>query len=314
MAHRLLVIVVLAVVSVGFIPSKAAAYYGVTGLSYEPPGEGGDTLSGYSGTYRTPWDPVGGSWYDYTCECYIYWETWVTLVAQLRRPTNSVAGGGIDTDVFAAELFLNDYPPDEPGIWTALGDHYVTQRYWDPGGYYCGGWQPCEQISTYSWGTWAQARVARCGDERDDIIEQYPLRQVPWTPGCDDFTQAVPTDSFFGFEDWRSRDQAWSWAILREHMVANNYCVLSNFGPAAWDLRSGYRTPNHNAGTSGSAGNSRHMHGDAADTGANLQSDWDYLRFLAKDSGACGFACVEPRDLAPTWFHQDYRGACPGGW
>lgn len=295
----------------------AEAYYGVTDLSYTGlDGEGGgDTLSGFAATYRQPWDTVSNRWYDYGCECYIYFESSMGVVLNLYRPDGSHFGQAGQFDMFDASFGFSGLPANPAGDWVMYSDHNVVGRTYDPGGYYCGGYLPCELIESYWWSTNDQVRTRRCGDQRDDIIAQYPARQVPWTPQCEDFTNGVPVQSYYTWEDWRSHEYPWEWAILRDYMVANNTCIIDNTSPYFPNtFSSGYRTPNKNAGTSGAAGNSRHMHGDAADIYEYSQEGWDYLRYVAKDSGACGFACVEPRSMTPVWFHHDYRGGCPAAW
>jgi hypothetical protein len=75
------------------------------------------------------------------------------------------------------------------------------------------------------------------------------------------------------------------------------------------------RNPVHNASVS-SAINSQHIHGTAADletpTAPN-DTAYNDLKNWAK-SGACSVACVEPREISPSHYHGDYRGACPAGW
>lgn len=300
--------------------NQSEAYWGISDLNYSPPdGEGGgDTLSGYSATYRHWWDVVYTRWYDYYCECYIQLESSTAVFLRLYRADGSAVGSAAAYEPNPVFQF-SGIEPDQPGDWTLMADHNGRERVWDETLFYCGGWWPCEVVSDH-WATTAdQARVARCGDQRDDIIAQYPGR-VPWIPGCDDFTQVVPVPSYYSFSDWRSHEFPWDWAILRDQLVANNTCVIDNTLPLGGgyvvpDFSSGYRTPNKNSGTAGSAGNSMHMHGLASDIRVLSQDEWDNYRYVAKDSGACGFACVEPRVMAPSWFHQDYRPtACATGW
>ena len=40
------------------------------------------------------------------------------------------------------------------------------------------------------------------------------------------------------------------------------------------------------------------------------KEDWHLMADAAKNEGAC----VEPRAMAPTWIHMDWRGTCPNGW
>jgi hypothetical protein len=287
---------------------NAEAFWGVSNLDYTPPnGEGGgDTLSGYSASYRHWWDVIYSRWYDYYCECYIQQESTLAVFLTLLRADGSLAGNAAAFEPYPVFNF-SGIEPDQPGDWTLFGDHNARVRIWDEGLYYCGGFWPCEVVTDF-WATTAdQARVARCGDQRDDIIAQYPAKSVPWTPECDDFTQSVPVQSYYDFSQWRSHEFPWDWAVLREQLVGNNTCIINNAIP----LGGGYVVPPFNSGYR----NSMHMHGLAADVSALGQEEWDAYRYIAKDSGACGFACVEPRIQAPVWFHHDYRPTtCPTGW
>jgi len=154
--------------------------------------------------------------------------------------------------------------------------------------------------------------LADCGDDRTNMREEYRAGQVAWTPECTDFTQSVPTVSHYSFDEWNSG--TYSWAVLRDTVTGNLYCVVSNYGSTP-GFNSGYRNPAHNAAVGG-AQNSRHVYGDAADLDTPTSPNdalYDALRQLAKN-GACGVACVEPRGMSPSHFHADYRGACPAGW
>lgn len=55
-------------------------------------------------------------------------------------------------------------------------------------------------------------------------------------------------------------------------------------------INSGYRNPAHNAAIAGSAANSRHQFGDAADINTATLTRWNVLHDIAKARGAC----VEP--------------------
>lgn len=153
-----------------------------------------------------------------------------------------------------------------------------------------------------------------CRDERDDIIGEYYSFSHPWKPACDDFTQSLPSSSHHSFGDW-NQDGHYSWAVLRETVVANSYCILENLGSVP-ELNSGYRNPASQYQINPNAMASRHTYGDAGDIDTpNSPSNavWDQMRAIAK-SGACGTGCVEPRNLTPNHFHVDYRPSCPTGW
>jgi hypothetical protein len=159
-----------------------------------------------------------------------------------------------------------------------------------------------------------------CGDERDKLIAEYQSNGVGWRPFCSSFTQSTPTQSQYDFGSPRQVgtwcvDDDYHWAVLKDSVTANLYCVVANYGstPA---MTSGYRSPIRNAAVNG-ATNSRHLYGDAADLQTPPAPDdnvYNALKAIAK-SGNCGVACVEPRNISGSHFHADYRpGGCPSGW
>jgi hypothetical protein len=152
--------------------------------------------------------------------------------------------------------------------------------------------------------------INNCGDERGNIIKEYHDKNVAWKPTCSDFTQSVPAPSRYSFDQWNSG--TYSWAILKDALISNTECVLDELGSTP-TFNSGYRNPVHNQSIGG-ATNSRHVYGDAdLDTPtAPNNALYDSLKLIAKSG--CGVACVEPRTMAPSHFHADYRGACPTGW
>jgi hypothetical protein len=163
-----------------------------------------------------------------------------------------------------------------------------------------------------------QIAPARCGDQRDAVIREYRNSNPPHPlqPTCSDFTQSVPGPSQYSFGSW-NQDNDYSWAILRDSVVSNLYCIINNLGGTPPVMTSGYRNPAAQLRINRSAPFGRHTFGDAADVDTPNAPDnalYDYLRFLAKDSGACGYACVEPRADSPRHFHVDYRGSCPPLW
>lgn len=155
-----------------------------------------------------------------------------------------------------------------------------------------------------------------CGDERDTLIAEYQSEGVGFRPFCSSFTQSVPTQSQYSFgsprqsNTWSAGDE-FHWAILKDTVTGNLYCVLNDYGSTP-TMVSGYRNPKHNTAIGG-ANNSRHVYGDAADIDTPAAPDddaYNALRAIAK-GGSCSIACVEPRDISQSHFHVDYRGACP---
>jgi hypothetical protein len=188
----------------------------------------------------------------------------------------------------------------ERGTWLLSGLH-VLWACWDPD-------------SPSDTDAFLKGRYAGCCDVTDDISDEYNTYYVGWVPDCLDFTQSVPTLSHYNFANWNTGNDWWL-ALLREPMVANVYCVVSNHGSVP-PLTSGYRNPAHQKRADPDHMNSQHVHGNAADLGTPTSpndTEWNQLWNSAK-SGYCGIGCVEPRNLTPSHFHVDYRTSCPYGW
>jgi uncharacterized protein YcbK (DUF882 family) len=94
-------------------------------------------------------------------------------------------------------------------------------------------------------------------------------------------------------------------------LVANVDCLEVNFWCVPMGLNSGYRTPARQAAVDPSAMDRRHTIGEAADMNITNITDWNYLKYYAKN-GVCSYACVEPWDAALDHLHVEYDGgACP---
>ncbi len=131
------------------------------------------------------------------------------------------------------------------------------------------------------------------GDQREDLILEYPAFNVTPTPGCGDFRQDSAARYFTFWELTRGR---YTWAILHQALFSGLDSTRLNYGnPLA--LTSGYRSPYHNF-TEGGAPGSRHMFNDAADiavSGGSLEI-WRQVCQAALAAGAS----VEPRALSST--------------
>ena len=194
-----------------------------------------------------------------------------------------------------------------------------VQPFTSPGGY------DAYQVLTGGWVGFLQID-ARCGDQRDQIIQEYISysvffyqRSTPLAsaPQCTDFTQFVQTASY-NFGDLNTGDYL-SWAIIRSPLVAP---ASAGYGVDAWALQAGapvrplnsvYRNPARNFSVRG-APRSRHMFGDAVDMRnvTRTVQEWNSLYKAARRAraftpegldGPCGIGCV----------HADWR-YIPGPW
>ena len=146
-----------------------------------------------------------------------------------------------------------------------------------------------------------------CGDERDQIIQEYVDFGVNFVPTCGDFTQDA-SSAHFSFAELNTGD--YSWAIIRTSLLDGLECTRSANGDVPLIINSGYRNPAKQNRVNPGAINSRHVHGDAADIASNA-STWQPLH----DAGKSCSACVEPEGLSGAGHvHVDWRGSCPPGW
>jgi len=104
-----------------------------------------------------------------------------------------------------------------------------------------------------------------CGDQRDQIIQEYKTYLPDFIPQCSDFTQ--------GFGYLNTGD--YSWALVRAPLVTGLGSITATYG--AVTVNSAYRNPVRNRNTTGSAGHSRHMYGDAVDIANSPQTLTNWL-------------------------------------
>jgi len=163
-----------------------------------------------------------------------------------------------------------------------------------------------------------------CGDERDDIIQEYIAYSVGFTPPCEWFTQTARS-AYFSFSEL-TVNSPYSWALIKWPLVV---APSLNYGLDYWrDLlgapqivNSGYRSPRHNH-TVGGAPQSRHLWGDAVDLRNFTRSESEYWEkryaaigtpnqpnapharadYVEPLSGPCGYGCV----------HADWRSTDEG--
>ena len=115
-----------------------------------------------------------------------------------------------------------------------------------------------------------------CGDQRDQIIQEYRTDLPDFIPQCSDFTQ--------GFTYLNTGD--YSWALVRVPLVNGLGSITTSYG--AVTVNSAYRNPVRNGNVPGSAGHSRHMYGDAVDIGNSpaTLANWQALYQTAQSAGA----------------------------
>jgi hypothetical protein len=150
------------------------------------------------------------------------------------------------------------------------------------------------------------APAATCGDERDQLIQEYAGASVSFLPDCSSFTKSGHS-SHFAFSELNTGD--YLWAILTNRLLKGIEDTRTNTAGTALVVTSAYRNPLHNGRVSG-ATDSQHIHGTAVDFKSD-QLTWDMLQRAGKQAGACS----EPQGLS-GWghVHLDWRGPCPANW
>ena len=154
-----------------------------------------------------------------------------------------------------------------------------------------------------------------CGDQRDQVAEEYTSYKVNFRPPCTVFTNDASTASFsFGQLNYPSPATApaiYAYALFTLSFLTNveawNESWLEGYSSSNLIINSGYRCPSQNR-AAGGAGNSQHMHGDAADM-KNVTGDLNGRTrlidavspadpgYIEPTSGPCALACV----------HADWR-------
>lgn len=167
---------------------NAEAWGGATNVSFDV------TLSGYSETWRDYYDPTYFRQYDYYCECYIEANTSLTGVAALYKPDGALYTSGIGNSPTYVLLVLSPFTPPQLGTWTGVSWHYGNVNWYDPGGYYCGGFTPCALwTDTYYLGSTTDQAVATATTvpaTAKITVRSFIPEEWLWSPG--------PSNEIFG--------------------------------------------------------------------------------------------------------------------
>ena len=147
--------------------------------------------------------------------------------------------------------------------------------------------------------------------EVQTLIDQYTNHRCT-VPSASDFTDSAHyvNPGHFTFDELR--DPNYQHAIIKDSLRNGLEATRTNYGSAI-TVTSGYRSPDTNAGTAGSASCSDHCYGTAADlsirnsSGAHDCSIWDALAQAGHDAGAW----VEPwsslvNSGTPNHVHLDF--------
>ena len=175
-----------------------------------------------------------------------------------------------------------------------------------------------ELLEGYSASDMLQIDVAQ--SELDILRQEYIDTQKRKVPARGEFvigwrrrSKHFSCDEFNSSRSTKGEEYRWILCTILDNLER----VQSAARVPKMTINSGYRNPLRQIQI-GSAPESRHLYGDAADmslvdfdgNGKITMDDWLLVSKAAKQSGAC----VEPFRLTPTWIHMDWRGACPSGW
>ncbi len=127
-----------------------------------------------------------------------------------------------------------------------------------------------------------------CGDDRDQLIQQYKTYHVAFYPTCSAFTRGLNT-SYFTWDELNYPSPMTAPAQFSDHAVFTWQAlgfVNAWYSLATFAINSGYRDPYQNS-LAGGAGNSRHMFGVAFDArNDGTVAGWNKLYFTAATAGA----------------------------
>ncbi|MFN8062928.1 MAG: D-Ala-D-Ala carboxypeptidase family metallohydrolase [Vicinamibacterales bacterium] len=126
--------------------------------------------------------------------------------------------------------------------------------------------------------------------DRNDVLREYGQYNVPWAPQCSEFTRSGGS-AHFGWGEWSQDAGNHSYGPLA---LAKIWDQLENwraeYNRGRMIMTSGYRCPHVNANTPGSAPDSRHQYGDAADVVSGdhpwTQGEFDLLNQAAIRAGS----------------------------
>lgn len=123
--------------------------------------------------------------------------------------------------------------------------------------------------------------LSTCGDERDDIVQEYVDSNLSTVPTCDHFT-ADRSSPNFTFAEMNSGDHRWAW--IEADLLDGLENTRRRYG-APMTITSGYRCPERNEMVGG-VRNSRHQFGDTVDVSAETREEQRDLIRAATRSGA----------------------------
>lgn len=168
-------------------------------------------------------------------------------------------------------------------------------------------------------GKFADVVNAKIGqDEKDQLRQEYMDIKKRHIPERNELVAYLET-RYFDLTKFNSSRRVngnkYSYILCK---ILDNLDGVKRRAKTSMIINSGYRNPFKNALTKGSAKESSHIYGLAADIdlmdfdddGKADGRDWETMAEAARNEGAC----VEPRENTPQWIHMDWRETCPPGW
>jgi hypothetical protein len=153
-----------------------------------------------------------------------------------------------------------------------------------------------------------------CHDTVRTIIAEYVTYRVNLQPTCADFATGGGSAHFQWWElndDWSNGNPHRPWSMIRQALLDGLEETRTNHDRGGIRLSSGYRCPHGNASIPGSAPNSYHMHGRAADM-FSADYPWTKQEFL-KLRRAAQNTNPEPIELL-DWDHDPISHHLHAAW
>jgi hypothetical protein len=154
-----------------------------------------------------------------------------------------------------------------------------------------------------------------CGDQRDQVAAEYSTYQADIRPPCTVFSDSASTTLFtfsqLNYPSPKTAPATYSYGLFTLAYLAaveqwdENW--LEGYSSSGLIINSGYRCPSQNQ-QAGGAGNSQHMHGDAADM-RNVTGDVNGRNLLISAAASTNPGYTEPQSgpCALACVHEDWR-------
>ncbi len=156
-----------------------------------------------------------------------------------------------------------------------------------------------------------------CSPSDPSCISSSPL----FTPSCTDFTDNASLGGPYYYLNTLKGSDVYNWALIQYPLVEPSgdqrglnawVAKILTMGYSTPGFNSGYRTPTYNSTLAGSAANSRHLFGDAADLESGTCATWTDFDNAAVNAAAPTFV-EDQAGSGCGHVHADWRSDDTGG-